>query len=70
MIENQVKREDKASTSLLTTSKVYQASVVRSDLCYRLQHEVIKLRRQNQGNRIRKKNKNQDGHVDHFEKKE
>ena len=36
-------------------------SAPRSDLCYRLQHGVIKLRRQNRRNRIEKKNKNQDG---------
>jgi len=42
-------------------SWVHHASAARSDLCHWLQHGVIKLRRQNQRNRIGKKNKNQNG---------
>ena len=55
MIENQVKGVDEAFTPLLTASWAHHAFVMRSDLCYRLQYGVIKLRRQNQENRIGKK---------------
>jgi len=49
MIKNQVKGEYKqSSTLLLTASWANHTSAARSDLCYRLQHEVIKFRRQNQ----------------------
>ena len=40
--------------SLLTASWVHHAFTTRSDLCYWLQHEAIKLRRQ-----IKKKNQDE-----------
>ena len=48
MIENQVKRKDKASMSLLTASWVYHASAARFDLYYSLQNGVTGSKRYDQ----------------------
>ena len=60
MIKIKLKEKIKLLLHFSQHQEVHHASAVRSDLCYRLQHEALKLRRQNQGNRIKKKNKNKD----------
>ena len=50
-----IKNQERTQTSFHVASLGHHDSAARSDLCYQLQQGVVKLRRQNQENRIGKR---------------